>query len=176
MAGEMDVNADTQRWVDKNELAELVAVLASAVDRADRERIVSCYAEDSTDDHGSFKGSGRAFADYICDSDLFTFMHHLIGQSVFDVTAGGLEAWGETYFAFQGGVGANVVRGCGRYVDYFVKVDGRWKVKYRRVVPDLSPPGDDPGAYWPASRDRADPSYDRRTGPDDQASDSRAEV
>ncbi|HEY1828465.1 MAG TPA: hypothetical protein VGF87_10610, partial [Acidimicrobiales bacterium] len=66
MAG--DTHSDTARWTDKLELSELVSVLASAVDRADRERIASCYAEDSFDDHGSFKGSGRAFADFICDA------------------------------------------------------------------------------------------------------------
>ena len=53
-------------WMDKIELAELVAKLSSAVDRADPERIVACYAEDSYDDHGVFKGSGRQFADFIC--------------------------------------------------------------------------------------------------------------
>jgi hypothetical protein len=174
MTGGMDET--TQRWVDRCELAELVAVLASAVDRADPERIVACYDEDSFDDHGAFKGSGRAFAEYICDSGLFTFMHHLIGQSVFEVHDDGLQAWGETYFSFQGGVGTFVVNGCGRYVDHFVKVDGDWKVKYRRVVPDLSPTGDDPSAYWAASRDRSDPSYDRRTAPEAEASDSRSEV
>jgi hypothetical protein len=174
MVGEMD--RETQRWIDKNELSELVAVVASAVDRADRERIVSCYAEDSFDDHGAFKGTGRAFADYICDSDLFTFMHHLIGQSVFEVHADGQQAWGETYFTFQGGVGTMVVKGCGRYVDHFAKVDGSWKLKYRRVVPDQSPAGDDPSAYWSASRDGHDPSYDHRTGPDELPSDSKHEV
>jgi hypothetical protein len=164
MAG--DTHSDTTRWTDKLELSELVAVLASAVDRADRERIASCYAEDSFDDHGSFKGSGCAFADFICDAGFMTFMHHLIGQSVFEVDAAGQQAWGETYFTFQGGVGPTVVTGCGRYADYFVKADGAWKLKYRRVVPDLSPAGDDPANYWQASRDRDDPSYDRRTGPD----------
>src|SRR5262249_40443014 len=53
-------------WLDKSELAELLAVLASAVGRGDRERVGLCYAEDSYDDHGVFKGSGREFADYVC--------------------------------------------------------------------------------------------------------------
>jgi hypothetical protein len=162
-----DRHTDTAHWIDKLELSQLVSVLASAVDRADRERIVSCYTEDSFDDHGSFKGSGRAFADFICESGVMTFMHHLIGQSVFDVDTTGQQAWGETYFTFHGGVGTIVVTGCGRYVDYFVKIEGAWKVKYRRVVPDQSPAGDDPGNYWQASRDHDDPSYDRRTGPED---------
>ena len=174
MEGDMDT--DRQRWIDKNELSELVSVLASAVDRFDRDRIVSCYTEDSLDDHGLFKGSGRAFADYICDSGFFTFMHHLIGQSVFELDVEGRQAWGETYFTFQGGVASTVVTGCGRYVDYFVRVDGAWKLKYRRVVPDLSPAGDDHGAYWAARRDGHDPSYDRPTGPDRDAPDDQRKV
>ncbi len=165
-----------QRWMDKNELSELVSMVASAVDRADRERIVSCYAEDSFDDHGSFKGTGREFADYICGSRLFSFMHHLIGQSVFELHDDGRQAWGETYWTFQGGVGSVVVNGCGRYIDYFVKENGSWKLKYRRVVPDQSPAGDDPTAYWTASRDGQDPSYDHRTGPDVAAPDGQAGV
>jgi hypothetical protein len=159
------MEANVQRWIDKSQLSELVSELASAVDRADRERIALCYSEDSQDDHGAFKGTGRAFADYICDSGFFTFMHHLIGQSLFELDADGRQAWGETYFTFQGGVGSSVVRGCGRYVDYFVKIDDAWKLKYRRVVPDLSPAGDDPSLYWLASRNDRDPSYDRHTGP-----------
>ena len=49
------VDGATTRWSDKLELAELVAVLSSAVDRADRSRIATCYAEDSFDDHGTFR-------------------------------------------------------------------------------------------------------------------------
>ena len=74
---------------------------------------------------------------------------------------------GETFFVFHGAVGTSGVAGCGRYVDYFRKVDGSWKLVYRRVVPDVVPVGDDGRAYWQASRDRGDPSYDRRRGPDE---------
>jgi hypothetical protein len=107
---------------DKEELAELLAVLSSAVDRADRERIASCYTEDSFDDHGTFKGTGREFADFVSRPGPMRTMHHLIGQSIFEVD--GDEAWGETFY-------------------------------------------DDLASYWPASRDRDDPSYDRRRSTDD---------
>ena len=30
------------------------------------ERIASCYTDDSHDDHGTFKGSGREFAVFVC--------------------------------------------------------------------------------------------------------------
>lgn len=154
----------TQNWVDKNELAELLAVLSSAADRADHDRIVACYAEDSYDDHGTFKGSGRQFADFVCGPGYLSSMHHLLGQSVFDVR--GDEAWGETFFAFHGRAGGDVVSGYGRYVDYFQKIDGAWKLKYRRVVPDEVPVGDDPAAYWRPTRDRDDPRFDYRRWPE----------
>jgi hypothetical protein len=94
-------------------------------------------------------------------------MHHLLGQSVFDVQ--GDEAWGETFYVFHGGVGPAEVSGHGRYVDYFRRTGGTWKLVYRRVVPDAVPAGDDLASYWGARRDGADPSYDRRRADGDRA-------
>jgi hypothetical protein len=93
-------------------------------------------------------------------------MHHLIGQSIFEVN--GNEAWGETFYVFHGSVGTTPVHGHGRYVDYFRRVGGTWKLAYRRVVPDAVPAGDDPGAYWRPTRDRDDPSYERRRSSDER--------
>ena len=59
---------EAQLWLDKSELSELLAELSSAVDRADHDRIAACYTEDSYDDHGTFKGTGREFAAFIRDS------------------------------------------------------------------------------------------------------------
>ena len=151
-----------QAWADKCDLAELVAVLSSAMDRGDRERIAACYAEESYDDHGSFKGSGREFADFMCEAGPLQSMHHLLGQSVFHVE--GDEAWGETFWVFHGRAGSTEVSGYGRYIDYFRRIDSAWKITYRRVVPDRTP-GDDPSTYWSPSRDRSDPVYDRRRWP-----------
>lgn len=81
-----------------------------------------------------------------------------LGQSVFEIQ--GDEAWGETYFIFHGVIDATSVSGYGRYVDYFRRIDGTWKIVYRRVVPDAAP--DDLALYWTSRRDRSDPSYDRR--------------
>jgi len=151
---------DARAWADKQQLAELLAVLSSAVDRADRDRIASCYTEDSFDDHGTFKGTGREFADFVSRPGPMSTMHHLLGQSVFEVD--GDEAWGETFYLFHGTAGRAQVSGHGRYVDHFRRVGGSWKLAYRRVVPDAVPAGDDPLAYTQASRDRTDPSYDKR--------------
>jgi hypothetical protein len=55
--------------------------------------------------------------------------------------------------------------GYGRYVDYLQRIDRRWKLVYRRVVPDVTPPGDDADNYWKPGRDRTDPRYDRLKAP-----------
>ena len=65
-----------------------MAVLSADVDRRDRDAIIACYAADSDDDHGAFTGSGREFAEMICGPSgpgACMTMHHLLGQSVFDV-------------------------------------------------------------------------------------------
>ena len=156
---------EAKTWRDKLELAELIAVLSSAVDRGDQDRIASCYTDDSYDDHGTFKGTGAEFAWFVSRPGPMSSMHHLIGQSIFDVR--GDEAWGETFYVFHGSAGGATVSGHGRYADYFRRVEGSWKLDYRRVVPDAVPAGDDPGAYWQPTRGRDDPSYDRRRAPDD---------
>ena len=52
----------------------------------------------------------------------------------------------------------------GRYIDYFQRIDAAWKLFYRRVVPDVTLPGDD-ADYWKPKRDRSDPRYDRLRAP-----------
>ena len=156
----------TQAWVDKSALAELVAKLSAVVDRADKDAIIDCYAPQSFDDHGGFKGSGPEFADMICAptsrAQQLT-MHHLLGQSVFNLHSD--EAWGETFFVMHALIGGQVAVGYGRYIDYFRRIGGTWKLTYRRVVPDVTIPGDDASQYWQPRRDHTDPRYDHLTAP-----------
>ena len=157
---------EIRTWVDKSALTELVARLSAAVDRADRAAIIDCYAPQSYDDHGGFKGSGSEFAEMICApagrAEQLT-MHHLLGQSVFDVD--GDEGWGETFFVMHALIGGQVTAGYGRYIDYFQRFGNAWMLTYRRVVPDVTIPGDDASQYWQARRDHTDPRYDRLTAP-----------
>ncbi|MFV8054681.1 nuclear transport factor 2 family protein [Mycobacterium sp. 48b] len=158
---------------DKQELTELVARIARAVDRKDREGILACYAERSFDDHGRFRGSGAEFADFICDPEGFTsvspFVFHLMGQSLFDVD--GDEAFGETYFAFWMQAKPDKLNeSIGRYADYFERIDGAWRLVYRRVVIDWdgTVPADNaaPGGHFRGSRDELDPTLRRLKWPE----------
>jgi hypothetical protein len=162
----MSTDPQRQAWVDKCALTEVVAKLSAAVDRSDKDAIIDCYTADSYDDHGVFKGSGPEFAEMICAPAGRAgqlAMHHLLGQSVFDVE--GDQAWGETFFVMHALIGSDIAIGYGRYIDYFRRIGNSWKIAYRRVVPDATIPGDDVSQYWRPSRDATDPRYDRLTAP-----------
>jgi hypothetical protein len=62
-------------------------------------------------------------------------------------------------------IGGHATASYGRYVDYFQRLRNAWKLAYRRVVADVTIPGDDASQYWPSRRDRTDPRYDRLTSP-----------
>jgi SnoaL-like domain len=133
--------AGVQAWIGKCAVTELVANLSAAVDRGDKDVIIDCYAKRSYDDHGGFKGSGPELAEMICAppgcAGRLT-IHHLPGQSVFDVHDD--EAWGETSFVMHALIGGDIAVGYGRYIDYFRRTDDAWKLAYRRVVPDATIP------------------------------------
>ena len=160
-----EVTPAIQALLDKQALTDLIGELSSAVDRGDHDRIVSCYAEESFDDHGFFKGPGHEFADLIgsLNSVEGIVNHHLLGQSIFDLR--GDEAYGETFFIFHAIMEGNVESAFGRYVDYFRRIDSQWKVVYRRVLPDHTLSVDDLANYWHSTRDRNDPSYDKLQRP-----------
>jgi hypothetical protein len=75
------------------------------------------------------------------------------------------EGWGGTFFVMHALIGGQVTAGYGRYIDYFQRFGHAWKLTYRRVVPDVTIPGDDAEQYWQARRDHTDPRYDRLTAP-----------
>jgi hypothetical protein len=166
-------DARLQNLADKLELTELVARLARAVDRMDRDGIVACYSAKSFDDHGRFRGSGEEFADFICNTPGFTtaspFMYHLLGQSLFDVD--GDEAHGETYFAYWMQTEPDkLYQAIGRYLDYFQRGADGWRLTYRRVVMEwdgtVSSTNAVPGGHFRGTRDASDPLYRRLTWPE----------
>lgn len=168
----MGTARDLNLIADKVELAELVARIARAVDRKDRQGILDCYAEKSFDDHGRFRGGREEFAEFICNNPGFTtaspFIYHLMGQSLFDVD--GDEAHGETYFGYwMQTTPDSLYQSLGRYLDYFKRTDGQWLLVYRRVVMEwdgtLPATNAVPGGHFRGTRDASDPLYSRLTWP-----------
>jgi hypothetical protein len=160
---------------DRQELCDLIARLCRAIDRLDRDGIVACYAEESYDDHGAgYRGDGRGFADYMVDgpgNGGATFQLHILGQPLFDVD--GDEAFGETSYLMVAQVPTGqLVHAVGRYLDHCRRVDGDWKIKYRRVVSDYV--GTVDGTAFPgtegllaSARDKTDPVYQQLRWPED---------
>ncbi|MGH3626840.1 MAG: nuclear transport factor 2 family protein [Sciscionella sp.] len=165
---------DRSVLLDRLELTDLLARLSRAIDRSDRDGVAACYTEDSWDDHGGgFQGTGAQFADYICGGSPTSrdsrFLLHCLGQQLFDID--GDEAFGETAYLMdlENGEG-ELVHSCGRYVDYFRRVEGRWLIHYRQVVTDWTGVvSTQPFPISPtqirSARDRSDRVYQRRRGP-----------
>lgn len=165
---------DQSLIADRLELRDLIARLCRAIDRADRDGIIASYAEESYDDHGAgFRGNGRDFADYMVDgpgSGGAKFQLHILGQSVFDVD--GDEAFGETAYIMVAQLPTgDLAQAIGRYLDYCQRIDGGWKIKYRRVVSDYVGTVNStefPGAegLLTSARDKSDPVYQQMRWPD----------
>lgn len=127
-------------FVDKAELAELVARYARAIDRRDMALLRSCYHPDAIDNHGVlFSGSIDAYIAWQPTiMAQFENSAHYIVNSIFEVN--GDEAEGEVYF-----VGVHRImspepkheRIGGRYLDRYRRgEDGRWRFAQRDLVWD----------------------------------------
>jgi hypothetical protein len=160
---------EVRRLLDERAIRRRLLEYCRGVDRLDRELVASVYHPDGTDDHGSFKGLGSDFADYVvqrlgdgCDTTT-----HLVGDSIIDF-AGADTAHVETpVIAYQrrsDARGPFLETFGGRYVDRFQRRDGEWKIAHRMAVHDWDKvervePAFLPGRYHDGSRDRNDPSY-----------------
>ena len=137
-----------------------------AMDRMDVELGYSIWHEDGEADYGAsiFKGSGRAFVDWVTKSHAACISHsHQVTSIIVDLR--GDRAVSESYVTaalrMKNGDDLNELTTRGRYLDRWSYRDGRWAIDKRGYVHDF----DDirrieatsiPGG---SSRDRSDPSY-----------------
>jgi hypothetical protein len=110
------------------------------VDRCDRALTLSAYHPDAFDDHGSFRGSPRAFADWAIKLHLehFVWTTHTVTNEYVEID--GQQASAETYFQVimrlrrDGRLYDQI--GGGRYLDRFECRQGHWKIARRLVLLD----------------------------------------
>jgi SnoaL-like domain len=129
--------------IDHHEIRKILSTYCHGCDRGDAPRMASVYAEDSWDDHGQYKGPGRAFATHVIKStvDHDLRVNHLLGQSQIKVI--GTDAGAETYFIAtlfekdDQGKELMTLLG-GRYVDTLVRGAGGWQIKHRICIRDWS--------------------------------------
>jgi hypothetical protein len=125
--------------LDKAELQELAVRYARAVDRGDRQLLLSVYHEDAVDHHGAdFRGSPTEFADYVRNTtSIFEVTAHYILNSSYAIS--GDKADGELYFVAYHRTRqpeSNEIIVAGRYLDRYERRSGVWKIAHRSLVWD----------------------------------------
>lgn len=132
---------ELQALLDKQSLYELAMRYARAIDRRDRDLLLSVYHDDAIDHHGGmFKGSAREFADWqpTVMAPFEVTAHYIINTSY---RLDGDRAEGELYFIayhrIQTPEPKEITIG-GRYLDRYERRNGDWKIAYRTLVWDFS--------------------------------------
>ncbi len=118
------------------EIHDLCMAYARGVDRADPDLLASIFTDDSTVISGVVNGSGREFADQITAfvRENLEMCFHSVANEWIDVR--GDEAVGEHYVIAQMvQAGTEVLTG-GRYIDRYVRRNGRWLIQSRTFVAD----------------------------------------
>jgi SnoaL-like domain len=133
------VTDELQRLLDEREILRRLVDYCRGVDRCDAALVASVYHPDGTDDHGSFKGLGRDFAEYVTHrlGERYVATMHTIGNPTirFD---GADVAHVETHVCARqrraDAAGTVLETFGGRYVDRFERRDGTWRIAHRTVV------------------------------------------
>jgi len=168
-----DVEATVRMLADRQAIHDCLMTYCRAVDRLDRDLLLSVYHEDAVEDHGVFVGDREGFADWVIafHSRAQHATQHVINNHVCELD--GDVAHTETYYMFaaMNVEGAPLTLSGGRYIDRFERRGGRWAIALRKVVSDwwgrpgeasLSPEARaflNGGVH--SSRDRLDTSYER---------------
>jgi hypothetical protein len=168
----MNASAELEELIEERAILAVLKRYCRGIDRLDEELVRSCYHEDSTDDHGVYKGKGVEFAAFVIPvlGKAFTATMHTLGQSivVFDADGGNNKARAETYVVArhrrQEGHGEVLETVGARYVDRLEKRDGEWKFSDRIVVYEWSTiepvrSGMPTDRFVQGVRSAADPAY-----------------
>lgn len=136
-----------QELIDRQEIRDVVARYARAVDRLDLEGVRETYHPDAYDDHGDYKGGVDGFIEFVQKrTGGAPQVMHFLGQTLVEFASSDV-AIAETYFmtahtlgpAAQkeygtSGGGPVQISLYGRYVDRMERRGGPWKVARRTVV------------------------------------------
>jgi ketosteroid isomerase-like protein len=168
-----DIEVIIRELADRQAIRDCLMNYCRAVDRLDRDLLLTVYHEDAIDDHGVFVGGREAFWEWVYEfhSRAQHSTQHIITNHTCELD--GDVAHTETYwmFAAMNKDGPALTLSGGRYIDRFERRNGRWAIALRRIVGDwsgtpgeafLSPEGKAAlnGGGAPG-RDRGDPSYER---------------
>jgi len=138
-----ELRAEVTRLRDCEDIRQAMYAYARGVDRGDHALLEPAFHDDAYDDHGNFSGTkadALAALKKSAENKAVTASMHHIGNVLIDLK--GDEADVESYFvAYQQRQedGKTYTRSrAGRYLDHFVKENGRWSVIRRVVIDDWS--------------------------------------
>jgi ketosteroid isomerase-like protein len=126
---------------DRQAIHDCLMTYSRAIDRLDRELLLSVYHPDAVDDHGVFVGGPEQFADWAIAMHRATHLSHQHCVLNYTCELDGDVAHTETYYMFVGmnREGTPLAMSEGRYVDRLEKRDGRWAIAARVCVRDWAP-------------------------------------
>lgn len=147
MGAQNPVTKDTPReralqaLLDKQALYELAVHYARAIDRRDRDLLLSVYHDDAVDEHGTlFTGGPVQYADWQPEvMRPFEITTHYIMNTAYRLD--GDRAEGELHFiAYHRTAGEDAKEICvgGRYLDRYERRNGAWKIAHRTLVWDFT--------------------------------------
>ncbi len=165
---------DLDAALARAEIHDLAMAYCRGVDRADEELIASIFTPDSAVVTGVINGTGAEFATTICQfvREELELCFHSVANEWIEVD--GEEAVGELYaIAHMIKDGQEMTTG-GRYLDRYVRRDGRWLIKSRTFVTDWNmsyPSTLERGGFYEALNNwgkfgREDPVYAHWVGAD----------
>lgn len=127
----------TDAVADKLAIYDLVFQYCRGVDRRDFASLDKLYHAQSIDDHGGmFKGTGKEFVAWLPDVlSVMKVTSHQVTNHL--VTVVGDKAEGEVYCtAYHLTEDDQELIIGGRYLDKYIKEDGRWYFQHRKIVMD----------------------------------------
>jgi len=128
--------------LDREAIRDVVANYCRAVDRFDRDLLMSVYHPDAEDDHGAFVGNREDFWNFVHDmhGTHHKVTQHYVANHVVEVE--GCVAHAETYFIYAAlnKEGAPFSLMGGRYIDKLEKRDGKWAIADRYMLPEWAAP------------------------------------
>jgi ketosteroid isomerase-like protein len=132
-------------------LAEVLAVLAAereitrvlyrychAVDRHDRQELLSVYHQDAADEHGTYAGDAKGFVAYLDERMPRVYQATMHALSNISIDLQGDVAFTESYVTashlIRPELGGGLFWFAGRYVDRFEKRSGEWRIAHRKLL------------------------------------------
>ena len=129
-----------QELWDREQIRDCLFRYCRGIDRNDEATLRSVYWEDATDNHGAYRGSATGFIEWALQAlAMIERGVHQIHNVLIEFREGGAVV--ESYFSAlqrQPGPDGRLVQWhmAGRYVDWFEKRGGEWRVAERTVVYD----------------------------------------